>query len=98
MDGSICSTYDRSIHRGNGMCIMNCIMSFAALRANAALYSSEGLSDMTGASNHATALQRTARNIAAALILLGPMLTAYSQQPFQTLLVGVDRRPVTSLN
>jgi len=53
---------------------------------------------MTGSSNHATALQRTARNIAAALILLGPMLTAYSQQPFQTLLVGVDRRPVTSLD
>jgi beta-glucuronidase len=53
---------------------------------------------MIGSSNRAAALRRTARNVAVALILLGPMLPACGQQPFQTLLVGVDRRPVTSLN
>jgi beta-glucuronidase len=53
---------------------------------------------MTGSSNRTTALQHAARNIAAALVSLGVMLPACGQQPFQTLLVGVDRRPASSLN
>jgi beta-glucuronidase len=53
---------------------------------------------MIGSSNRAAALRRAARNIAAALVLMGSMLPACGQQPFPTLLVGVDRRPVTSLN
>jgi len=53
---------------------------------------------MIGSSNRAAALCRAACNTAAALVFLGTVVPACGQQPFQTLLVGVDRRPVTSLN
>jgi beta-glucuronidase len=53
---------------------------------------------MIGSSNRPAALRCTARNISAALVFLVPIIPVCSQQPFQTLLVGVDRRPVTSLN
>ena len=49
-------------------------------------------------SNRSTALRLIPRNIATAFICLGLMLPAFGQQPFQTLLVGVDHRTVTSLN
>jgi beta-glucuronidase len=48
--------------------------------------------------NHASTLHRTSRNVAAAIAFLGSMLPALGQQPFQTLLVGLDHRPITSLN
>jgi beta-glucuronidase len=53
---------------------------------------------MIGSSNRPAALHCTARNITAALVFLVLIIPACSQQPLQTLLVGVDRRPVTSLN
>lgn len=53
---------------------------------------------MNGCSNRASTLHRTSRNIAVAIAFLGSMLPALGQQPFQTLLVGLDHRPVTSLN
>ncbi|MDR3413532.1 MAG: hypothetical protein P4L87_21675 [Formivibrio sp.] len=40
----------------------------------------------------------TSCHIAAALVYLGMMLPAFGQQPFHTLLVGIDHRTVTSLN
>jgi beta-glucuronidase len=49
-------------------------------------------------SNRSTALRLISRNIAIAFICLGLMLPAFGQQPFQTLLVGLDHRTVTSLN
>ena len=48
--------------------------------------------------NRASTSHRTSRNIAVAIAFLGSMLPALGQQPFQTLLVGLDHRPVTSLN
>jgi beta-glucuronidase len=53
---------------------------------------------MNGCSNRASTLRRTSRNIVVAIAFLGSMLPALGQQPFQTLLVGLDHRPVTSLN
>src|ERR1700760_3627651 len=53
---------------------------------------------MIGSSNRVPAPRRTTRNTAVALAILGLILPACAQQPFQPLLVGVDRRPVTSLN
>ena len=53
---------------------------------------------MIGSSNRASALLRTSHGIAAAIVLLGPLLPAFGEQPLQTLLVGLDHRPVISLN
>jgi beta-glucuronidase len=53
---------------------------------------------MNGCSNRAPTLHGASRNIAVAIAFLGSMLPALGQQPFQTLLVGLDHRPVTSLN
>jgi beta-glucuronidase len=49
-------------------------------------------------SNRSTALRLIPRNIATVFVCLVLLLTASGQQPFQTLLVGVDRRTVTSLD
>ena len=49
-------------------------------------------------SNGSTALRLIPRNIGTAFVCLVLMLPAFGQQPFQTLLVGVDHRTVTSLN
>jgi beta-glucuronidase len=46
----------------------------------------------------ATVLHLLHRILAAACLCLGLMLPAFSQQPFQTLLVGVDHRTVSSLD
>ena len=53
---------------------------------------------MIGSSSRASALRRTSHGIAAAIVLLGPLLSAFGEQPLQTLLVGLDHRPVISLN
>ena len=53
---------------------------------------------MIGSSNRASALRRTSHGIAAAIVLLGPLFPAFGEQPLQTLLVGLDHRPVISLN
>ena len=53
---------------------------------------------MIGPLNSATASHRTSRNIAVAIAFLGSIFPALGQQAFQTLLVGLDHRPVTSLN
>lgn len=53
---------------------------------------------MIKSSNCEARLHLTPRKIAAALICLGLTLPVFSQQPFQTLLVGLDHRTVTSLN
>ncbi|MGB9417278.1 MAG: glycoside hydrolase family 2 TIM barrel-domain containing protein [Acidobacteriaceae bacterium] len=53
---------------------------------------------MNECSNRASTLHRTSRIIAVAIAFLGSMLPALGQQPFQTLLVGLDHRPVTSLD
>jgi beta-glucuronidase len=53
---------------------------------------------MNECSNRVSTLHRTSRIIAVAIAFLGSMLPALGQQPFQTLLVGLDHRPVTSLD
>ena len=53
---------------------------------------------MIGSSNRASALRRTSHGITAAIVLLGPLFPAFGEQPLQTLLVGLDHRPVISLN
>lgn len=53
---------------------------------------------MIGSSNRVSALRRTSHGIAAAVVLLGPLFPTFGEQPLQTLLVGLDHRPVTSLN
>ena len=53
---------------------------------------------MIDPSKLATAFRLISRNIAAAFLFVAIVLPAFSQQPFQTLLVGLDHRTVTSLN
>ena len=53
---------------------------------------------MIGSSTRASALRRTSHGIAAAIVLLGSLSPAFGEQPLQTLLVGLDHRPVISLN
>ena len=49
-------------------------------------------------SNDAPVLRLISRNVAVAFACLGLMLSASGQQPFQTLLVGIDHRTVTNLD
>jgi beta-glucuronidase len=49
-------------------------------------------------SSCAIVLRLIPRNIAVAFVCLGLMHTVFAQQPFQTLLVGVDHRTTTSLD
>jgi beta-glucuronidase len=53
---------------------------------------------MTEALSRFVALYPTRRGVAAIVLCFGLMLPALGQQPFQTLLVGIDHRTVTSLN
>jgi beta-glucuronidase len=53
---------------------------------------------MINLSNRAALVYLIPRIIAVALACLGLMLPAFGQQPFQTLLVGIDHRTDTSLN
>lgn len=48
--------------------------------------------------NRASVLGMFPHNTAVAFACLGLMLPAFGQQPFQTLLVGIDHRTVTSLD
>jgi beta-glucuronidase len=54
--------------------------------------------EMIALSNRSAVLCLVSRCIATLLVCLGLMLPALGQQPFQTLLVGIDHRTVTSLN
>ena len=53
---------------------------------------------MSNSSNRANLLRLISRTLAAVFVSLGGMHPALGQQPFQTLLVGVDHRATTSLD
>jgi beta-glucuronidase len=58
----------------------------------------QGIINMTRSSKCTAALRIGRRSIAQAVVCLGLALPACGQQPFQTLIVGLDHRTVSSLN